>query len=231
VKLLSEGLAMKVFIVLAHPEHQSFNGALFRTAIETLCADGHEVRTSDLYAMRFDPVSGRHNFITVKDPNCFKPQIEEMYATEAYGFAEDIEGEIQKIEWCDLMIWQFPLWWFGLPGILKGWVDRVFAMGRTYGGGRVYANGAFKGKRAMLSLTTGGPVPAYVEGGFNGDIHAILRPVQRGMLQFVGFEVLAPQIAYGPVRLEQSQRVQLLATYVQRLKTIADEPAFEVGLY
>jgi Flavodoxin-like fold len=31
------------------------------------------------------------------------------------------------------MIWQFPLWWFGLPSILKGWVDRVFAMGRTYG--------------------------------------------------------------------------------------------------
>src|ERR1700740_3154919 len=69
---------MKVFIVLAHPEHQSFNGALFRTAIETLSSDGHEGRTSDLYPMRFDPVTGRHNFITVKDPNFFKPQIEEM---------------------------------------------------------------------------------------------------------------------------------------------------------
>ncbi len=52
----------------------------------------------------------------------------------------------------------------------------------------------------MLSLTTGGPAPAYLKGGFNGDIHAILRPIQRGILQFVGFEVLAPQIVYGPVR-------------------------------
>ena len=51
------------------------------------------------------------------------------------------------------------------------------------------------------------------------------------MLQFVGFEVLAPQIAYGPVRLEQRQRAQLLAAYAERLKTIADEPACEVGLY
>jgi NAD(P)H dehydrogenase (quinone) len=222
---------MKVFIVFAHPEHQSFNGAMFRTAVETLLSMGHEVRTSDLYAMQFDPVSSRRNFITVKDPDYFKPQVEEMHATEAYGFAEDIEGEIQKVEWCDLMVWQFPLWWFGLPGILKGWVDRVFAMGRTYGGDRLYANGVFKRKRAMLSLTTGGPVPAYAKGGFNGDIHAILRPVQRGMLQFVGFEVLAPQIAFGPVRLQHEQRTELLAAYAGRLRTITDETPFEVGLY
>ena len=222
---------MKILVVLAHPEHQSFNGAMFRTAVETLSAAGHEVRTSDLHAMAFDPVSGRHNFLAAKDPDYFKQQIEEMHATETYGFAEDIEEEIQKIEWCDLMIWQFPLWWFGLPGILKGWVDRVFAMGRTYGGDRIYADGVFKGKRAMLSLTTGGPAPAYVKGGFNGDINAILRPVQRGMLQFVGFEVLAPQIVYGPVRLTQAQRSELLASYAGRLKNIAGEAPFDVGIY
>jgi NAD(P)H dehydrogenase (quinone) len=222
---------MKVFAVLAHPEHQSFNGAMFRTAVEAFTAGGHEVRTSDLHAMQFDPVSGRHNFITVKDPDYFKQQIEEMHATEAYGFAEDIENEIQKVEWCDLMIWQFPLWWFGVPGILKGWVDRVFAMGRTYGGDRIYGNGVFKGRRAMLSLTTGGPPPAYVKGGFNGDLNAILRPIQRGMLQFVGFEVLAPQIVYGPVRLEQGQRTGLLTAYAERLKAIQDEKPFDVGIY
>ena len=129
------------------------------------------------------------------------------------------------------MIWQFPMWWFGLPGILKGWVDRVFAMGRTYGGDKLYGNGVFKGKRALLSLTTGGPAPAYVKGGFQGDIHAILRPIQRGMLQFVGFEVLAPQIIYGPVRMDDSQRKQLLTAYAERLKNIADEAPFDVGIY
>jgi len=196
-----------------------------------MSADGHEVRTSDLHAMQFDPVSSRHNFITVKDSVYFKPQIEELYASENYGFAEEIEREIQKIEWCDLMIWQFPLWWFGLPGMLKGWVDRVFAMGRTYGGSRLYANGAFNGKRAMLSMTTGGPAAAYEKGGFNGDINAILRPVHRGILQFTGFEVLAPQIVNGPVRLEQSERTALLADYAVRLKTISSEPPLEGGLY
>jgi NAD(P)H dehydrogenase (quinone) len=222
---------MKVLIVFAHPEPLSFNGAMFRRVIESLIGAGHEVEVSDLYAMQFDPVSGRHNFTTVKDPNYFKPQMEEMYATEAKGFAEDIESEIQKIEWCDLMIWQFPLWWFGLPGILKGWVDRVFAMGRTYGGNRMYGGGVFKGKRALLSLTTGGPYASYVKGGFQGDIHAILRPIQRGMLQFVGFEVLAPEIIYGPVRMEQGQRNDLLDAFADRLKNIASETSIDVGIY
>jgi NAD(P)H dehydrogenase (quinone) len=53
-------------------------------------------------------------------------------------------------------------------------------MGRTYGGDRRYANGAFRSKRAMLS--TPGPVPSYVKSGINGDIQAILRPAQRGIL-------------------------------------------------
>ena len=70
----------------------------------------------------------------MKNPDFFKQQIEEMYATEAGGFAPDVESELRKLEWCDLMVWQFPLWWFGLPGIMKGWVDRVLVMGRTYGG-------------------------------------------------------------------------------------------------
>jgi NAD(P)H dehydrogenase (quinone) len=222
---------MKVLVVIAHPEPLSFNGAMFRRAVEALTEAGHEVKISDLHAMQFDPVSGRHNFTSVQDPNYFKQQIEEMHATEANGFAPDIESEIQKVEWCDLMIWQFPLWWFGLPGILKGWVDRVFAMGRTYGGKRIYSDGVFKGKRALLSLTTGGPPASYVKGGFNGDIYAILRPIQRGMLQFVGFEVLAPEIIYGPVRMEQGQRDDLLAAYGERLKNIASEKPADVGIY
>jgi putative NADPH-quinone reductase len=222
---------MRVLVVFAHPEPLSFNGAMFRTAVEKLIMEGHEVETSDLYQIDFDAVSGRDNFTTVKDPNYFKQQMEEIYATETDGFADDIETEIEKIEWCDLMIWQFPLWWFGLPAILKGWVDRVFAMGRTYGGDKLYGNGVFKGKRALLSLTTGGPFPAYVKGGFQGDINAILRPIQRGMLQFVGFEVLAPQIIYGPVRMEDSQRKELLAAYAERLRSIANETPFDVGVY
>jgi putative NADPH-quinone reductase len=222
---------MKVFVVYWHPEPQSFNAAMFQTACDTLIAAGHEVRTSDLHEMRFDPVSSRKNFTTVKDSDFLKPQLEEMYATEMNGFSHEIESEIGKIEWCELMIWQFPLWWFGLPAALKGWVDRVFAMGRTYGGGKIYETGMFRGKRALLSLTTGGPEDAYRKGAFNGDMAGILRPIQRGVLQFVGFDVLAPQIIYGPVRMTDEQRQEALASYATRLQAITLESPIDVGIY
>jgi len=222
---------MNVFLVLAHPEPQSFNGALFDTAARTLAAQGHTVATSDLYRMRFDPVSDRRNFTTVKDAEALKLQVEEAWASESGGFAPDIEAELRKLEACDLLILQFPLWWFGLPAIMKGWVDRVLAMGRTYGFGHIYDSGKFRGKRALLSLTTGGPLPAYEKSGFNGDMDAILRPIQRGVLQFVGFEVLAPQIHYGPVRVDAATRQAWLAEWERRLATIAQEPAIAVGPY
>ncbi len=222
---------MNVLIVFAHPEPKSFNGALFQTAIQTLRATGHTVVTSDLYRMGFDPVSSRRNFSTVKDPDYLKLQTEEMHASEVGGFSPEVEAEIEKIEAADLMIWQFPLWWFGLPGILKGWVDRVFAMGRTYGMGHIYETGVFRGKRALLSLTTGGPQESYTADGFNGDLQAVLRPIHRGMLEFTGFEVLAPQIHYGPVRADAAQREAWLAAWAQRLRAIEKEQPMAVGRY
>lgn len=222
---------MKVFIVFWHPEPQSFNAVLFRTACETLTATGHEIRTSDLREMGFDPVSSRKNFATVKDPHYFKQQIEELHAAEMNGFSREIEAEIEKIEWCDLMIWQFPLWWFGLPAMLKGWVDRVFTIGRTYGNGRFYDSGVFRGKRALLSLTTGGSEEAFRKGGFNGDIAGILRPLHRGILQFVGFDVLAPHLVYAPARLTVDGRNQCLAEFAARLRNIDYESPIEIGMY
>lgn len=171
---------MKILLVYWHSEEQSFNAAMRDTAILALQEAGHEVRVSDLRRMNFDPVSDRRNFTSVKDDSYFKQQIEELNATEVGGFAAEITAEQEKLEWCELMIWQFPLWWFGLPAVLKGWVDRVFAMGKTYGLGKVYTDGFFSGKRAMLSLTTGGPEEAYLPGGFNGDMMGILRPIHRG---------------------------------------------------
>jgi putative NADPH-quinone reductase len=204
---------------------------MFQTACETLVAAGHPVKTSDLYEMRFDPVSSRKNFTTFKDPGYLKLQMEELYATEMNGFSEEIETEIRKLEWCDLMIWQFPLWWFGLPAVLKGWADRVFAMGRGYGSGRRYQTGFFQGKRAMLSLTTGASEEAYLKDGFDGDMAGILRPIHRGIFQFTGFEVLAPQIVYTPVRITDEQRKMALETYARRLRSIETESPIEVGNY
>jgi NAD(P)H dehydrogenase (quinone) len=223
--------AMNVLIVYAHPEPQSMNGAMFNTAIDTLRAAGHQVQTSDLYGMQFNPVSDRYNFTTVQNRAFFKQQLEEVNATELNGFAPHIDAEQQKVEWCDLMIWQFPLWWFSIPAILKGWVDRVFAMGRTYGGGHFYETGVFTGKKAVLSLTTGGGPADYQKGGFNGDLTGMLRPLHRGVLQFTGFTVLQPHVVYSPARRPAEERQEELARWQSRLQGIFSEPAFSVGEY
>jgi NAD(P)H dehydrogenase (quinone) len=189
------------------------------------------VTESDLYRLSFEPVTDRHNFTTIKDPAYFKPQIEEIHASEAGGFAPDLEAEMRKVEECDLMIWHFPLWWFSVPAILKGWFDRVFAMGRFYGNGRFYETGMMSGKKALLTLTTGGPLEAYQPGGFNGDINSVLRPIQRGMFEFVGFSVLAAQICYAPAHISQEARQSELTAYRDRLQQIGAEAPIIVGQY
>src|SRR5689334_10540750 len=178
---------MRIFIVHAHPEPQSFNGAMTRTATEALTSAGHEVLVSDLYAMGFDPISDRRNFVTVHNPNYYRQQAEEAHAAQVDGFAGDIKDEMGKLFWCDALILQFPLWWFGLPAILKGWVDRVFAYGFAYGykseGNRYrYGDGGLKGKRAMLSVVVGGPAADYGPRGINGQIEQLLFPITHGTL-------------------------------------------------
>ncbi|MEA5572637.1 NAD(P)H-dependent oxidoreductase [Calothrix sp. UHCC 0171] len=213
---------MKIFIVHAHPEEKSFNAGLTRHAKNVLEAAGNEVIISDLYAMKFDPISDRRNFTFQQDSNYFKQQLEEKYATENDGFSADIKAEMEKLFWCDMLIFQFPLWWFGLPAILKGWVDRVFASGKIYGGGKWYDNGIFKGKKAMLSLTTGGKLPMYTEIGINGDIRSILYPINHGILHFVGFDVLPSFVIFGVSQINNERRQGYLEEYEERLLNIND---------
>lgn len=212
---------MKLFIVHAHHEPRSFNGAMTAAAVEAAKSRGHEVRVSDLYAMKFDPVSDRRNFTGVKDPAYLKQQVEENHATETNGFAPDIAAEMDKVFWCDAMVMQFPLWWFSVPAILKGWVDRVFAAGKVYGGGKWYDRGAFVGKRAMLSVTVGGPPSMYGPDGLNGDIHEqVLFHINHGMLAFTGFTVVRPFLVHGPARMTPEQRAAELERYRQRIATL-----------
>jgi len=210
---------MNVLIVHAHEEPKSFNGAMKDTAVRVLKESGHTVEVSDLYAMKFNPVGGKHDFTTLADPDFFKYGVEQTKATEARTFAPDVVAEQEKLFRADFLIFQFPLWWFGLPAILKGWVDRIFAAGLTYGGGRWYSSGVLRGKRAMLSLTTGGPLNIYSARGLNGDMDTLLFPIQHGMLYFVGFDVLPPFVAWAVARSTSEQRQEYLRAYADRLTT------------
>ena len=214
---------MKILIVHAHPEPASFSGGLTNEAVRVLQSDGHEVVVSDLYAMGWNPVSDRANFTTTSNPDYLKLQDEERFAVMNAGFAPDVQQEIDKVLTCDVLIFQFPLWWFSMPAILKGWVDRVFAAGIAYGGGRWFDNGVFKGKRALLSLTTGGPESIFAKDGLNGDIKMLLYPINHGILRFVGFDVLSPFIVWQPAHIEALDRAKYMEQYAHKLRNLWTE--------
>jgi len=219
---------MHALIVHAHPEPQSFCSALACRARQVLHDAGHDVQMSDLYAMKWDPVSSRSNFTSVCDAGYFKPQLEERHAAATGGFAPDVQAEMDKLARADFLLLNFPLWWFSVPAILKGWIDRVFAMGFAYGGGRVYETGAFRGKRGMLSITTGGPERSYGDTGRNGPILEHLFHVHHGMLWFCGIEVLPPFVAWAVAHGDAAARDEYLSAFAARLRAIDSTPAMKL---
>jgi NAD(P)H dehydrogenase (quinone) len=211
---------MNALIVYAHPEPRSFNGAMRDLAVQVLTELGHDVRVSDLYAAGFEAAGGRTDFTDLEDPEAFRYQREQIRASQAGTFAPQLMAEIDAVRWADLLILQFPLWWFSLPGILKGWVDRVFAMGFAYGYGETHSSGPLRGKRAMLAFTTGSPAATYSASGANGDLDRLLFPIQYGILHFVGMDVLPPFVAYGAARIDNNGRTEYLRDYRRRLETV-----------
>lgn len=215
------GRAVNVLIAYAHHEPSSFCAAMLHAAAGTLRAAGHGVQVSDLYAMGFDPVSDRRNFTTVADATRLRQQVEEAHASGVSGFVPAVQAEIDKLAACDLLILLFPIWWLGMPAILKGWVDRVFALGVAYGGGRWFDGGVMRGKRAMCIVSTGGLATAYGGGGHYAPIETVLYPVHRGVFEFTGFEVLPPFVAHGPNRVGDAERRRMLDALRLRLTHLA----------
>lgn len=214
---------MKVLLVYCHPEPKSFNHALCETARKTLLNAGHEVEISDLYGMHFDPIVSRNAYKSVFNPLEFHPLEEDFFASANDTFAPFLDKEITKLEKCNLLILQFPIWWLSPPARLKGWIERVFVRGRIYADGCYFENALLRGKRALISVTTGAPSRAYTAEGMNGDIHRVLSPVARGMLEFIGFSVLEPNVVYAPAHMSDDEREQALTRYRRRLELIESE--------
>jgi len=219
---------MKFLCVLAHPEPASFTANLARYGMLALEKEGHVTDVADLYAMKFDPVSDRRNFVGTANPGRFDQQAEEKVASATRGFSAELQNEMDRLESCDVLVLQFPIWWLGMPAIMKGWIDRVFAVGRTYGGGRWFDRGMMRGKRAMIAVTIGGTERAYSPDGLYGPAADVLRPINHGILAFCGFDVVEPFIAYAPARKSDDERQEIFAAYADRLLNIDKTPRVQV---
>lgn len=210
---------MNILLVYAHPESTSFNSALKNQAISTLEKNNHDVVISDLYAMKFNPVASWNDF---KNIDAALPKQYGVVQQEAFfknALTDDIQQEQQKIANSDVIIFQFPLWWFGVPAILKGWFDRVIAAGFAYEKGKWFDTGLLKPRRALLSLTTQSPPSAYQPGEMHGDIDAYLKPIHH-TLRFAGLEVISPFVAYGVMNIDEKAREEYLQKFSEYLTQV-----------
>lgn len=187
---------MHVRIIQAHPDPGSFNAAMSSAASKALARDGHTVSLQDLYASGFDPVEKGAHYRERLDPDAFSPLAEQRHAWQSGSVPADVLAEIAELERADLLVLQFPLWWHSPPAMLKGWFDRVFLSGGLYTSRMRYDAGYFRGRRAMLSVTTGAPDSAFGPGARGGDFATMLWPLHYS-LHYLGFTVLPPFTACG----------------------------------
>ncbi|MCC3765226.1 NAD(P)H-dependent oxidoreductase [Glycomyces sp. TRM65418] len=213
---------MRTHIVYAHPHARSLNAALRDETVQTLEGLGHTVTVADLYAM---------NWKAVADYDDFGPTENEHFmaaAGEAWdkgSLTEDVKAEQERLLAADAVILQFPLWWFTVPAIMKGWMDRVFTNGFGYGTSRSwprYGDGVLAGKRAMVVVTTGAAEAHLSDRGVNGAIDDLLFPIQHGVLFYTGMQVLPPTVITSAVTFGESDYADAVKLLRGRLETLAE---------
>jgi len=223
---------MNILLVHAHPEPRSLNGSLKRFIVDRLEGLGHSVQVSDLYAMGWKATLDGADRLD-RDPDArFDPAMDSRHAFVHGTQSADIAREQDKLRWADALILQFPLWWFSMPAILKGWVERVYANGFGYGVGEHsdarwgdrYGEGNLAGKRAMLVVTAGGWESHYGPRGINGPIDDLLFPIQHGILHYPGFDVLPPHVVYRTGKMDAARFAATCDMLGRRLDTLFSAP-------
>ncbi|UHC19344.1 NAD(P)H-dependent oxidoreductase [Methylobacterium currus] len=219
---------MKILVISAHPEPASLIHALRDVAVTTLHADGHEVRVTDLYAAGWKSAVDRADFPGLPDDARLHVPAASAEAFAAGTLTPDVVAQQADLLWADALILAFPLWWFSMPAILKGWIDRVYAFGFAYGVGEHsetrwgdrYGEGTLAGRRAMLVVTAGGWASHYGPRGINGPIDDLLFPIHHGVLFYPGLDVLPPFVAYRADRMDDAIFAATAEALRERMRTL-----------
>jgi NAD(P)H dehydrogenase (quinone) len=216
---------MNVLIVYAHHEPTSFTSAMKNLAIEVFSAQKHTVAVSDLYGQGFNPTAQKWDFVTTTGEH-FNYMLEQRHAARLdLAFSPDITSEIQKIKAAELIVFVTPIWWFSVPAILKGWFDRVLAMGVAWDGGKIYENGLLRGKQAIVIGCGGGPEAYYkTDGKHKASADQILHPINHGTLAFCGLNVHQSFMALNVLGLDEKGREKVLKDLQFRLENLTTSP-------
>lgn len=213
--------------ITAHPHQESLNGQLMRAGVEALSAR-YRVVTSDLYAQDFDPRLSGRDLGGVPDGSIMD-RAGEAYASGS--LPADVEAEQAKLAAASLVVFQFPLWWYGPPAILKGWFDRVLTNGFAYGDNdpetglpRRYGDAQLSGRRALLVVTAGEDSRSIGPRGISGDLDSLLFPITHGTLWYTGIESLDLHVIHDADGLDAAGVDHQLERLRSRLAGVDTEP-------
>lgn len=125
----------------------------------------------------------------------------------------------------DAVLLVFPLWWGGVPAVLKGWFDRVLAYGFAYAEGRRFETGLFAGRSGLLGVVTGGTPQRFSRDGVYGTIDQVLWPTQRCILEYLGVDSGEPFVAYGAPSVDEQTRRAYLDEWAGRVLALRTRTA------
>jgi NAD(P)H dehydrogenase (quinone) len=182
---------MNVLIVYAHPNPRSFNSAILEAIDATLRERGHATRIHDLYQMQFRAVLDG----------------EDLLRNWRGDSPVDTRREQDAIRWARGLVFVYPIWWFGPPAILKGWIDRVFTRKFAFDFGPGGMEGLLTHERALIVNTLGGDEATYQREGWH---ELLVRPMTEGVLGACGVRNIAHRALYQVTTLSHAERRAML---------------------
>ena len=138
---------MHALVVSVHPRTDSLTAATSERARARLTVDGYTVDYLDLYAEGFDPA--------------LLPEDEPDWTDHTKPYSNEVQAHMARVAAADLIVVVFPVWWFGLPAMAKGWVDRV--LNRRF----AYEPSTLQGKQMIWVGLAGASATDYATSGFD----------------------------------------------------------------
>lgn len=181
---------MNILVVFSHPNPQSFNHAILETVVKAFKSKGHAVVVRDLYGIRFDPVLA----------------IADLEAALRGSARLDVAEEQRHVREADLLVFIFPVWWSGVPAILKGWIDRVFTHGFAYAIDKKGVTGLLAGKKAAF-FSTAGATEAVLSRGIQTAMETIF---VNAILRACGLDPVLQRFFYAVNDATDSERAAML---------------------
>ena len=161
---------MKYLIIYAHPNESSLNNHLLKKVIDILQKGQQEIEIRDLYKIQFNPVLS----------------FADMEGQRIGKVDAIVQREQEYISWADHLVFIYPIWWTGMPAIIKGYIDRVFSYGFAYRYDQGVQRGLLTGKMATIINTQGKSKAEYQSIGMD---KALSLTSDKGIFTYCGLEI------------------------------------------